>query len=77
MGYRDPSTRVHRDLKKFGETIRRFREAKGLSQERLAELSGLHRTYIGGVERGERNIGLINIGRLAKALGVRVVDLFQ
>jgi transcriptional regulator with XRE-family HTH domain len=63
---------VHRDLKKFGETIRRLREAKGLSQERLAELSGLHRTYVGGVERGERNIGLINIGRLAKTLGVSV-----
>jgi transcriptional regulator with XRE-family HTH domain len=50
--------------------MRAIRERKGLSQERLAELADLHRNYVGGIERGERNVGLCNIVRLAKALGV-------
>jgi transcriptional regulator with XRE-family HTH domain len=61
----------------FGDTVRKLRHDKGLSQEKLAELSGLHRTYIGGIERGERNIGLLNIIQLAKALGVVPSALFQ
>lgn len=48
---------------------------KGLSQEKLADLSGLHRTYIGAVERGERNISIKNIFRIAKALEIRVTEL--
>jgi transcriptional regulator with XRE-family HTH domain len=47
----------------------------GLSQELLAELSGMHRTYVGGIERGERNVSLDNIERLARALKADVIDL--
>lgn len=57
-------------LRSFGKRVRELRLASGLSQEELAELAGLHRTYIGGIERGERNIGIANIFRLAQALKV-------
>ncbi len=57
-------------LKRFGEKVRELRIKKGLSQEQLAELSGLHRTYISSLELGKRNVSLINIYALAKALGV-------
>ena len=53
---------------RFGKRLREIRHKKGLSQERLADLAGLHRTYISGVERGERNISLLNIERLAISL---------
>jgi transcriptional regulator with XRE-family HTH domain len=61
----------------FGKAIRRIREQKSLSQEALADLSHLHRTYIGGIERGERNIGLLNLLRLSKALKVLPSELLQ
>jgi transcriptional regulator with XRE-family HTH domain len=62
-------------VKKFGEKVRKFREDKGLSQEELAFRAGLHRTYIGMIERGEKNITLRNIEKVANALEVKVEDL--
>lgn len=62
-------------LIELGSTIRELRKQRGLSQEDLADLSGLHRTYIGGIERGERNVAFINIIYLAKALDVSLSDL--
>ncbi len=63
--------------KKFGENVRALRKKKELSQEELWEISGLHRTYIGIVERWEKNISLENIDRLAKALGVKPNQLLE
>jgi transcriptional regulator with XRE-family HTH domain len=60
----------------FGAVVRRFREESGLSQEELAAKARIHRTYIGGIERGERNPTLLMIHRLAKALGVAAKKLF-
>lgn len=66
----------HRALRAFGARVRTERQRAGLSQEALADAAGVHRTYIGGIERGERNIGLINILRIAHALGVAPAHLF-
>lgn len=65
-------------VRKVGRRIRELRQKRGWSQEKLAEESGLHRTYIGQVERGEKSIGIENLFRLAAALGVsatRLVDV--
>ena len=59
----------------FGQAVRDIRQERGLSQEGLAERAGMHRTYVGSVERGERNIALLAIGRLAKALDVTMAEL--
>lgn len=61
----------------FGKSLRVLREKRGYSQEELAERAGLHRNYVGGIERGERNVALENIVKLAKALSVRSKDLFE
>lgn len=58
------------DYRAFGLAVRSRRQRVRLSQEELAELAGLHRTYIGSVERGERNVTLKNINAIAKALGI-------
>lgn len=64
-------------LIKFGKTIRKLRKEKGISQEELAHRADLHRTYIGMIERAEKNITLLNIEKLAKALDVNITDLFS
>lgn len=61
----------------FGRHLAELRRAKGWSQETLALESGLARSYLGGVERGQRNIALINICRLAEALGIPPADLMK
>ena len=66
------------DIKKiFGRNVRAHREKLKISQEKLAELCELHRTYIGAIERGERNVSLENIQKIARALGVRISVLFR
>lgn len=62
-------------LVRFGQRLRQARLKAGVSQEKLADLAGLHRTYVSSVERGLRNISLENIDRLATALGVEMADL--
>ena len=63
-------------LIRFGEKVREIRKEKGLSQEDLSFEADLHRTYIGMIERAEKNITLINIQKIAKALGVDIKELF-
>ena len=61
----------------LGQRIKELRQAKGLSQEELAFKAGVHRTYLGGIERGERNPALKNIAAIAEALGVSLSELFS
>ena len=63
-------------LVKFGKRVREERRKAGLSQEQLAADAGLHRTYIGMIERAEKNLTLGNIDKIAKALGLAIKDLF-
>lgn len=63
--------------KRFGEHIRSLRKMAGWSQEELAEVCGLHRTYVGAIERGERNVSLLNIVELARGLRVKPADLLK
>jgi transcriptional regulator with XRE-family HTH domain len=65
------------DIKvRFGQRLRELRQARGLSQEELAYRAGLHRTYVSSAERGERNVSLVNIERLAKAVDVDIREFF-
>ena len=61
----------------FGSNVQKYRKAQKLSQEKLAELAGVHRTYIGMIERAEKNITLCNMEKIAKALQVKIQDLLQ
>jgi transcriptional regulator with XRE-family HTH domain len=64
-------------LVKFGDKLRQIRKNKGLSQEQLASDANLHRTYIGMIERAEKNITLLNIYKISKALDIDIKDLFS
>lgn len=63
-------------LIKFGQRVKELRTERNLTQQQLADVSGLHKNYIGMVERGERNPSLVNIGILAKSLEINVSDFF-
>ncbi|MGB6067131.1 MAG: helix-turn-helix transcriptional regulator [Desulfomonilaceae bacterium] len=69
---RKPSKSLIRTL---AENVRKLRKEKGISQEELADMCGLHRTYVGSVERGERNVTLSSLEAFSAALGVSVPDL--
>ncbi len=77
MAKPSPSHSGNPVLVNFGKKIRATRLKKGLSQEATALASGLDRSYYGGIERGEHNIALINIEKIAKALGIPIRDLFK
>jgi transcriptional regulator with XRE-family HTH domain len=62
---------------RFGKTIRQRRHKLGVSQETFADLCGLDRTYLGGIERGERNVALVNIEKIARALRISLNELFR
>lgn len=72
--YNQPDQTLRR---KFGLRVRELRGKLGLSQEELGFKANIHRTYIGAVERGEQNVSLDNIGRLAKHLKVTLAELFK
>lgn len=61
----------------LGKAIRRCREERGVSQEKLAFMAGVNRTYMGSVERGERNVAVLNLVKIARALGVPVARFFE
>ncbi len=68
---------MHLDIRiRFGRAIRRVREAQGINQEEAAERCGLHRTYYSGIERGVRNVSLVNLEKISKGLKVSLSDLF-
>ncbi|MBQ9202887.1 MAG: helix-turn-helix transcriptional regulator [Prevotella sp.] len=67
----------HPILELFGRNVQRLRTGQNISQEKLAEKARLHRTYIGMVERAERNITLINMQKIANALGVEIGELLR
>ncbi len=61
----------------FGKSVRKLRQKRKLSQEKLAEICGLHTNYIGRIERGQQNISLQNIEKIARGLKVRLRELFR
>jgi transcriptional regulator with XRE-family HTH domain len=62
---------------RFGRAIRRVREERGINQEEAAERCGLHRTYYSGIERGVRNVSIVNIERVANGLKIELPELFK
>lgn len=76
MNVNEQSSDAQKELINFGLRLKSLRLASGLSQEQLAMLAQLDRTYISGIERGVRNVGVINIFRIAQALKVPPAELF-
>ena len=64
-------------LVNFGKKVREERRKRGLTQEELGKIAGMHRTYIGAVERGEKNLTLTNLQRIARVLNVKTADLLE
>lgn len=64
-------------LDAFGQQVRELRKRRGMTQERLAHEAGLHRTVVGFIERGEREVGILTAWKIANALGIRVAELFE
>jgi transcriptional regulator with XRE-family HTH domain len=62
---------------RFGKAVRQRRHKLGVSQEAFADLCGLDRSYIGGIERGERNVALVNVEKIARALRISLSELFR
>ena len=62
---------------RFGQSLRQRRQKLGVSQEAFADMCQLDRTYIGGIERGERNVALVNIAKIAKTLRISISELFR
>lgn len=62
---------------RFGRAIRRIREEQGINQEEAAERCGMHRTYYSGIERGVRNVSIVNIARISKGLKASLPDIFK
>ncbi len=71
-----PSVEPEELLREVGDTVRRLRNARGFSQEAFAQESRLNRAYMGGVERGQRNVGVVNLYRIARALDISLSELF-
>ena len=64
-------------LEIFGRNVQKYRKGKDISQEKLAEIAGVHRTYVGMIERAEKNITLRNMEKIANALNVKIKDLLE
>ena len=62
---------------RFGKKVRLLRRELGVSQEAFADMCGLDRTYMGGIERGERNLGLVNINKVCSAFRISLAELFR
>lgn len=77
MAKKSPSFSGNPALVRLGAAIRAARKAKGLSQEALAELAGIDRSYMGGIERGEHNLAIMNLLKIADALGVKASSLIS
>ncbi len=62
---------------RFGRAVRKRREQFGISQEEFADMCGLHRTYVGAIERGERNVSVVNLEKIARAFNISLSKLFH